>query len=74
MPGPRRQIGGEVPYLLFGKIDVLIDIEGKVQRIPLRPNAPGTALAAGAWHWTVVRAPGRLMFITWAEETEYRPL
>lgn len=66
--------GDEVLYLMSGKLDVLIEQAEQQQRVPLRADGPGVIIPAGAWHRTVVIEPGRLMFITWGEGTEHRPL
>jgi mannose-6-phosphate isomerase-like protein (cupin superfamily) len=66
--------GDEVLYLMSGKLDVLIEQAEQQQRVPLRADGPGVVIPAGAWHRTVVIEPGRLMFITWGEGTEHRPL
>ncbi len=66
--------GDEVLYLLSGKLDILIDNGGREQRVPLRPDKPGVVVPAGAWHRAVVVEPGRLMFVTWGEGTEHRPV
>jgi mannose-6-phosphate isomerase-like protein (cupin superfamily) len=66
--------GDEVLYLQSGKLDILIELAGREQRVPLRPERPGVVIPAGAWHRAVVIEPGCLMFITWGEGTEHRPL
>ncbi len=70
----RHPKGEEILYLLAGKLDVIIEREGGEQRVPLRSDAPGVVIPAGAWHRTEVVEPGRLMFVTWGEGTEHRPL
>ena len=66
--------GNEVLYLLSGKLDILIEQGDREQRVPLRPEDPGVVVPAGAWHRAVVVEPGRMMFVTWGEGTEHRPL
>jgi len=66
--------GEEILYLLSGELDILIEQEGREQRVPLRPDKPGVVVPAGAWHRAVVVEPGRMMFITWGEGTEHRPV
>ncbi len=66
--------GNEVLYLLSGKLDILIEQAGREQRIPLRAEDPGLVVPAGAWHRAVVVEPARMMFVTWGEGTEHRPL
>lgn len=66
--------GNEVLYLLSGKIDVLIEQAGREQRVLLRPENPGVVVPAGAWHRAVVVESGRMMFVTWGEGTEHRPV
>ena len=66
--------GDEVLYLLSGKLDILIEQSGREQRVQLRAEKPGVVVPAGAWHRAVVIEPGRLMFVTWGEGTEHRPL
>lgn len=70
----RHPNGNEVLYLLSGEIDVLIEQAGAEQRVPLRSDKPGVVIPAGAWHRAVVVEPGRLMFVTWGEGTEHRPV
>jgi len=70
----RHPNGDEFLYLMSGKLDVLIEQAGQQQRVPLRADGPGVVIPAGAWHRTVVIEPGRLMFITWGEGTEHRPV
>lgn len=66
--------GDEVLYLLSGKLDILIEQSGREQRVPLRSDRPGTVVPAGAWHRAVVVEPGQMMFVTWGEGTEHRPV
>lgn len=66
--------GDEVLYLLSGKLDILIEQAGREQRVPLRAVGSGVVIPVGAWHRAIVVEPGRLMFITWGEGTEHRPL
>lgn len=66
--------GDEVLYLLSGKLDILIEQDGREQRVPLRPEDPGLVVPAGAWHRAVAVEPGWMMFVTWGEGTEHRPV
>ncbi len=64
--------GAEILVLIDGELDMLLEEDG-AQRVA--PMAAGTTLIvpAGAWHRALVRAPGRLLAVTYGPGTEHRP-
>ena len=65
--------GEELLFLQSGSIEVVMERDGETGRVAL---AAGQAclVPRGAWHRVVVHEPGRLLFITYGEGTQHRPL
>ncbi|MGE0253374.1 MAG: cupin domain-containing protein [Alphaproteobacteria bacterium] len=63
--------GEEMLMMVSGAVDVLLDLEGGVARVPL---AAGRMLMVppGVWHTFDVRQPGTLLAITAGEGTDHR--
>jgi mannose-6-phosphate isomerase-like protein (cupin superfamily) len=68
----RHPAGDEVVVLVSGRADLLQELDGCVQRIPM---APGEAVInpAGVWHTAEVSEPGTVLTITPGQGTEHRP-
>jgi quercetin dioxygenase-like cupin family protein len=67
----RHPAGEELVVLLSGRVDLVQDVDGVEQVIPM---AAGQAVInpAGRWHRTVVHEPGQALFITPGRGTEHR--
>jgi mannose-6-phosphate isomerase-like protein (cupin superfamily) len=65
--------GGEVILLVSGDVTMVLDHSGREELVPL---APGQAVVvpAGVWHTARVRAPSRMLFLTFGEGTQQRPV
>ena len=68
----RHPAGDEVVILVSGRADLIQDVGGVDQRIPM---APGEAVInpAGVWHTADVHEPGAILTITPGQGTEHRP-
>lgn len=64
--------GDEILVLLEGDVEMLLDDGGRQSSIQMQA---GTTLVvpAGVWHRALVRAPGRLLGLTYGPGTEHRP-
>jgi mannose-6-phosphate isomerase-like protein (cupin superfamily) len=69
----RHPAGEELVYLLSGRVDVVLDLDGGEHVVAL---TPGLAMVnpANVWHTAVVHEPGLALFITPGQGTEHRPL
>ena len=69
----RHPGGGELVYLLSGRIDIVQEVEDADHVMELRP---GDAMInpANVWHTARVHEPGMALFVTPGEGTEHRPL
>ena len=69
----RHPRGDELVVLLSGRVDVVQDTAEGTRIVELEP---GLAMInpAGVWHTARVHEPGRALFITPGEGTEFRPL
>jgi mannose-6-phosphate isomerase-like protein (cupin superfamily) len=65
--------GDELLYLLSGAIDFVMQDGDSERRIELRAGA-ACIVPRGAWHRSIVRTPGDLLFITPGEGTQQRPV
>lgn len=64
--------GEEVLVLLEGHIEMLMD-DGKQQTVAEMRAGTTLVVPAGVWHRALVRAPGRLLGLTYGPGTEHRP-
>jgi uncharacterized cupin superfamily protein len=64
--------GDEVVVQLSGRCDVIVEVDGVPEVVPM---GPGQALInpRGAWHTVTVHEPGTSLFITAGRMTKYRP-
>jgi mannose-6-phosphate isomerase-like protein (cupin superfamily) len=69
----RHPGGEEVVFLISGRVDMILDIEGVEHVIALHP---GQAMInpCNVWHTSRVLEPGSALFITPGLGTEHRPL
>lgn len=64
--------GDEVVYLLSGDADLILEMDGVVQKFELRGR--GTVIVpAGTWHTAKIISPARMLAITRGAGTESRP-
>lgn len=63
--------GEEIVYLLSGKIDLLLEKDGKVQKIELRGKG-SVIIPRNTWHTAKVFAPSNMLVITHGKATEIR--
>ncbi len=64
--------GDEVLVLLEGHVDMLLD-DGGSQRTAEMQAGTTLIVPAGVWHRALVRAPGRLLALTYGAGTQHRP-
>ena len=64
--------GEEILLMVSGEVDVLLDREGRIDRVSL---AAGRMMMVppGIWHTFDLRVPGTLLAITPGEGTDHRP-
>jgi len=69
----RHPSGDEILTLLSGAMTLVLEEPAGERRVDL---APGDTLVVprGVWHRGIVRAPGRLLFITPGAATDHRPV
>jgi mannose-6-phosphate isomerase-like protein (cupin superfamily) len=68
----RHPAGEEILTLLTGEMDLVLDMPAGEQRATLKPGET-FIVPKGVWHRGIVKAPGRLMFITPGAGTEHKP-
>jgi len=69
----RHPAGDEILTLLTGEFEIVLDTTAGEQRAALKPGET-FIVPKGVWHRGIVKAPGRLMFITPGSGTEHRPV
>jgi mannose-6-phosphate isomerase-like protein (cupin superfamily) len=69
----RHPAGDEILTLLSGEMELVLDAAGGEQRATLGPGET-FIVPKGVWHRGIVRAPGRLMFVTPGAGTEHKPV
>jgi mannose-6-phosphate isomerase-like protein (cupin superfamily) len=69
----RHPAGDEVLTLLSGALEIVLDTDQGERRAVLQPGQT-FIVPKGVWHRGIVRAPGRLMFVTPGAGTEHRPV
>ena len=69
----RHPAGDEILTLLSGELELVLDTDGGEERAVLKPGET-FIVPKGVWHRGIVKAPGRLMFITPGAGTEHRPV
>ena len=69
----RAAAGDEILTLLSGELELVLDVPGGEQRATIKPGET-FIVPKGVWHRGIVRAPGRLMFITPGAGTEHKPV
>ncbi len=71
--GEMHPDGDELLYLISGRVDVIIEEDGRERTVEL---APGQAFVvpSGVWHRVSLREPSQLLHITPGPGGEHRPL
>src|SRR5262245_13898895 len=69
----RHPAGDEVLCALSGALEAVIQDDGD-ERVVTVPAGTACLVPKGAWHRLVVRAPGRLLAMTYGKGTEHRPM
>jgi quercetin dioxygenase-like cupin family protein len=67
----RHPAGEEILTLLSGEMELILDMEGGERRAVVR-SGETFIVPRGVWHRAIVRAAGRLMFVTPGAGTEHR--
>ena len=65
--------GEELVCLFSGRMELLLDEEGRERRVALREPGDFTLVPRGAWHTADVELPSRVLFVTPGEGTTHRP-
>lgn len=69
----RHPAGDEILCALSGALEAVVqDKDG--ERVVTLPAGSAFVVPKGAWHRLVVRAPGRLLAMTYGKGTEHRPM
>ena len=72
--GWERHPGGEeLVVLLSGRVDLVQEIDGEPRTVELRPGE-AVVNPKNVWHTAIVHEPGRGLFVTPGDGTEFRPL
>ena len=69
----RHPAGDEILCVLSGTLEAVVQDEAGERTVSL-PAGVACVVPKGAWHRLVVRAPGRLMAMTYGKGTEHRPM
>src|SRR5882672_5131715 len=69
----RPPAGDAILTLLSGELVIVLETDGGEQRATIMPGET-FIVPKGVWHRGIVRAPGRLMFITPGAGTEHKPV
>ena len=69
----RHPAGDEILTLLSGEMVIVLDLDDGEQRATIRAGET-FIVPRGVWHRGIVKAPGRLMFVTPGAGTEHRPV
>ena len=64
--------GEEILVLLAGKLTMVFE-EGGAERLVELEEGRACVVPRGIWHRVIVRAPGKLLGITYGRGTEHRP-
>jgi mannose-6-phosphate isomerase-like protein (cupin superfamily) len=65
--------GDEVVYLLDGDVTMIFERRRGEERVRLTPRQ-AVVVPAGVWHRALVPVPSRLLFMTYGEGTQHKPL
>ena len=68
----RHPAGDEVVVLLSGRTTLIQDVDGREERVELRPGQ-AVINPRGVWHTADVHEPGQALYITPGRGTEHRP-
>lgn len=70
----RHPAGDEVVMLLSGQVDLVLDMQGQEQTVPLAACGDYVLVPAGVWHTARTDTEAMLLFITPGEGTEHKPV
>jgi len=65
--------GDEIVLLLDGRTTMVLEIDGREQRIDLAVSGGYVLVPRGTWHTARTSTPCRMLFITAGEGTQHRP-
>ena len=61
----------EFVYLLSGKVELLLEVDGRIERVRLSDRA-AVVVPRGVWHTAEVRRPSRMLHVTMGIGTQNR--
>ena len=65
--------GDEIFHLVSGAIEVVLEEQAGERRVTLAPGE-SFIVPRGTWHRIEVREPGEMLFITYGEGTDHKPV
>lgn len=71
--GEMHPDGDELLYLISGRVDVIVEVDGAEQVVELAPGR-GLVVPRGAWHRVALREPSQIVHITPGPGGQHRPL
>lgn len=66
--------GDEIVLLIAGEADLVLDLDGREERRPLRSPGDFVVVPRGVWHTAKISSYSKMLFITPGEGTENRPV
>ncbi|NMO21235.1 cupin domain-containing protein [Pyxidicoccus fallax] len=69
----RHPAGDEVVVLLSGKADLILEVDGREQRVTLQKPGEFVSVPKGVWHTARTSTPCSMLFVTPGAGTENRP-
>lgn len=70
----RHPHGEELVCLMTGKVTLILEKDGVEKTVPLEQSGSYVLIKRGTWHTAKVFEPSKMLFITYGEGTENRPL
>ena len=70
--GEMHPDGDELLYLVSGRVDVVLEDDGREARVGLEPGQ-AFVVPRGVWHRVTLREPSRVLYLTPGPRTQYRP-
>ena len=71
--GEMHPDGDELLYLVSGSVDVVLEEDGREERIELKPGQ-AFVVTRGLWHRVTLREPCQILYLTPGPGGQYRPL
>ena len=65
--------GDELLYLVSGNVDVVLEEDGREERVELR-SGQAFVVPRGLWHRVTLREPSQILYLTPGPGGQYRPL